>query len=69
MRLRLQRLRAISDIINPKNNLINVENGPEKVPNGLNEEHFFPSTKDIEDKIAEYNAIPTKYFINEKFFI
>lgn len=56
-------------MINPKNNLINVEDGPEKVPNGLNEEHFFPSTKDIEDKIAEYNAIPTKYFINEKFFI
>ena len=52
--------KTISDIINPKNDLINVENGLEEAPNGLSEVLFFPSQKNIEDKIAEYNAIPTK---------
>ena len=52
--------KTISDIINPKNDLINVENGLEEAPNGLSEVLFFPSQKNIEDKIAEYNAIATK---------
>ena len=39
---------SISDITNPKNDQINVENRLEE----------FPSKKNIEDKIAEYNAVP-----------
>ena len=39
---------SISDITNPKNDQINVENSLEE----------FPSKKNIEDKIAEYNAGP-----------
>ena len=49
---------SISDITNPKNNIINVENGLEEAINGFNSELFFPSKKNIEDKIAEYNAVP-----------
>ena len=50
---------SISDIANPKNDQINVENGLEE----------FPSKKNIEDKIAEYNVVPWKYFINESYFL
>ena len=60
---------SISDIINPKNDLINVENGLEEVVNGLSTEIFFPLKKNIEDKIAEYNAVPVKTFINEGYFL
>ena len=50
---------SISDITNPKNDQINVENRLEE----------FPSKKNIEDKMAEYNAVPWKYFINESYFL
>ena len=74
---------SISDIINPKNNLINVENGLEdpknnlinvengleEAVNGLSAEFLFPLKKNIEDKIAEYNAVPTKTFINKSYFL
>ena len=56
---------SIIDIINPKNDLINVENGLEEVVNGLSAEFFFLLKKNIEDKIAEYNAVPTKNFVND----
>ena len=39
---------SISNITNPKNDQINVENRLEE----------FPSKKNIEDKMAEYNAVP-----------
>ena len=58
-----------SDIINPKNNLINIENELEETTNGLSTELEFPSKKDIEDKIAEYNAVTVKSFINESYFL
>ena len=60
---------SISDIINPKNDLINVENGLEEVVNGLSTEIFFPLKRNIENKIAEYNAVPKKKFINESYFL
>ena len=59
----------IDSIINPKNDLINVENGIEEAINRFNSEHFFSSKINIEDKIAEYNAVPTKNFINETYFL
>ena len=38
---------SISNIINTKNNLINIENGLEKAINAFNSELFFPSKKNI----------------------
>ena len=49
--------------------MINVENGFKIASNQLTEEQLFPSKKDIEVKIAEYNAIPTKNVINESHFL
>ena len=53
---------AISDILNPTKNLLNIENGLEEASNSFSSELFFP-------KIAEYNNFPTKDFVNESYFL
>ena len=60
---------SIKNILNPNDGLINVENGTENADNNLTAELFFPSEKSIKEKIAEYNAIPTKNYINESYFL
>ena len=60
---------SIKNILNPNDGLINVENGTENADNNLTAEIFFPSEKSIKEKIAEYNAIPTKNYINESYFL
>ena len=52
----------------PKDDLINIELGLEELENGLTPE-FFPEKKEIEEKIAEFNAVSTKQFINESYFL
>ena len=59
----------IKNKLDPQDGLINVENNLENAENSITEELFFPSKKSIEKKIAEYNAIPTKNFINESYFL
>ena len=59
----------IKRILNPSNSLINVEDNTETIPNILSDEIFYPVTKYIKKKIAEYNAIPTKNFIKESYFL
>ena len=59
---------AISDILNPTKNLLNIENGLEQASNSFNSELFFPTKENIEDKIAQYNNFPTKDFVNESYF-
>ena len=58
----------LSTILNPSNDLINVESGLEEVENTLIDELFY-TVKKIKEKIEEYNAIPIKYFINESYFL
>ena len=58
----------LSTILNPSNDLINVESGLEEVENTLIDELFY-TVKSIKEKIEEYNAIPIKYFINESYFL
>ena len=58
----------LSTILNPSNDLINVESGLEEVENTLIDERFY-TVKKIKEKIEEYNAIPIKYFINESYFL
>ena len=60
---------SISDILNPTKNLLNIENGLEEASNSFSSELFFPTEENIEDKIAEYNNFPTKYFVNENYFL
>ena len=59
----------IKNKLDPQDGLINVENNLENAENSITEELFYPSKKSIEKKIAEYNAIPTKNFINESYFL
>ena len=59
----------LRSILNPQVSLINVENGLEEADNSLNSDLFNPAKKTIEEKIAEYMAIPTKRFINEIYFL
>ena len=55
--------------LNPQNDLINVESGIEQAENSLNESLFHSNKKNIEEKIAEYIAIPTKTFINKSYYL
>ena len=58
----------LSIILNPSNDLINVESGLEEVENTLIDE-LFCSVKRVKEKIEEYKAIPIKYFMNESYFL
>ena len=60
---------AISDILNPTKNLLNIENGLEEASNSFSSELSFPTKENIEDKSAEYNNFPTKEFVNESYFL
>ena len=59
----------LKSILNPPNDLINVESGIKQVQNSLKQALFHVNKKNIEEKIAEYIAIPTKNFINESYFL
>ena len=48
---------------------LNVESGIKQVENSLNEALFYENKKNIEEKIAKYFTIPTKNFINERYFL
>ena len=48
---------------------LNVESGIKQVENSLNEALFYENKKNIEEKIAKYITIPTKNFINERYFL
>ena len=56
---------TISSILNPTRYLINAESGIVKIDNTLTDELF----NQLKEKIDEYDAIPTKNFINESFFL
>ena len=60
---------AISDILNPTKNLLNIENELEEASNSLNSEPFSHTKKTIDNKIAQYNNFPTKDFVNESYFL
>ena len=59
----------LKTILDPKDNLINLESGIEEI-NLLDEEKFLTKTeREIANKLSEYRAIPTKNFINESYFL
>ena len=65
---------SLSSILNPSDNLINIESNTEQAENNLTEELFFKKKKkkkkkDVEEKIAEYKIIRTTNFINESYFL
>ena len=59
---------SLSSILNPSDNLINIESNTEQAENILTEE-LFSKKKDIEEKIVEYKGIPTTNFVNEGYFL
>ena len=50
-------------------NLINFETNTESEQNAISDEIFYPIVKYLKEKIAEYDAIPSKNFINESYFL
>ena len=52
----------------PSKNLLNIESVTEGTVNVLTQNDFFPTQKDIKDKIDEYNGVPSKYFVNKSYF-
>ena len=59
----------LKTILDPKDNLINLESGIEEI-NLPDEENFLTKTeREIANKLSEYRAIPTKNFINESYFL
>ena len=53
----------------PATNLLNIENGTEEIANIITSAVFFPQEKETKEKIAEYNAVPIKQFINKSYFL
>ena len=59
----------LKTILDPKDSLINLENGIEEI-NLPDEDKFLTKTeREIANKLSEYRAIPTKNFINESYFL
>ena len=59
----------LKTILDPKDNLINVESDIEEI-NLPDEENFLTKIeREIANKLSEYRAIPTKNFINESYFL
>ena len=59
----------LKTILDPKDNLINLESGIEEI-NLPDEEKFLTKTEiEIAKKLSKYKAIPTKNFINESYFL
>ena len=59
----------LKTILDPKDNLINLESGIEEI-NLPDEEKLLTKTeREIANKLSEYRAIPTKNFINESYFL
>ena len=59
----------IKEKLNPSSNLINFETNTISEQNTISDEIFYPAIKYLKEKIAEYDAIPTKNFINESYFL
>ena len=59
----------IKEKLNPSSNLLNFETNTESEQNTISDEIFYPVEKYLKKKKAEYNAIPTKNFINESYFL
>ena len=59
----------IKQKLNLSSNLINFESNTESEENTLSDETFYPVVKNLKEKIAEYNAVPTKNFINESYLL
>ena len=55
--------------LNPSSNLRNFEINTESEQNTISDEIFYPLVKYLKEKIAEYDAIPTKHFINKSYFL
>ena len=59
----------IKEKLNPLSNLINFETNIESKQNAICDEIFYPVVIYLKEKIAEYDAILTKNFINESYFL
>ena len=59
----------IKEKLNPLSNLINFETNTESEQNVIPDEIIYPVVKYLKQNIAQYDAIPTKDFFNENYFL
>ena len=59
----------IKEKLNPLSNLINFETNTESEQNAIPDEIIYPVVKYLKQNIAQYDAIPTKDFFNENYFL
>ena len=60
---------SLKNFFQPSQNLLNIESGTEETSTVPTQYSFYPVQQQIEEKIKEYNAVPSKNFINESYFL
>ena len=60
---------SLKNFFQPSQNLLNIESGTEEASTVPTQYSFYPVQQQIEEKIKEYNAVPSKNFINESYFL
>ena len=59
----------LKNFFQPSHNLLNIESGTEEASTVPAEYSFYPVRQQIEEKIKEYDAVPSKNFINKSYFL
>ena len=60
---------SLKNFFQPSQNLLNIESGTEEASTIPTQYSFCPVQQQIEEKIKEYNAVPSKNFINKSYFL
>ena len=60
---------SLKNFFQPSQNLLNIESGTEEASTVPKQYSFYPVRQQIEEKIKEYNAVLSKNFINESYFL
>ena len=60
---------SLKNFFQPSQNLLNIESGTEEASTVPTQYSFYPVQQQIEEKIKEYNAVPSKNFINKSYFL
>ena len=60
---------SLKNFFQPSQNLLNIESGTEEASTVPKQYSFYPAQQQTEEKIKEYNAVPSKKFINKSYFL
>ena len=60
---------SLKNFFQPSQNLLNIESGTGEASTVPTQNSFYPVQQQTEEKIKEYNVVPSKNFINESYFL